>query len=1650
MIYPQLLMDKYHIYEEIGKGVSSQVFKGREKKKIEYVAIKRVDKTMMNKIVNEVQIMHRLESQNTLRFYDWYETRNNLWLILEYCTGADLESLLKQDHHLPETSVRSFSLDILTGLKHMHSLGLLHCDIRPRNVLINEFGILKISDFKLARKVPTAPLGDVPISERGGNPSYMSPELFSSDGVHSYSSDLWSFGCILYELRKGFQPFVGNSDTSTTSGVIPVEINLLIENIRCIDPISKPMDKSSSVVLSPELSDLLHWLFEKVPIFRCEWSDVLSHPFWSREISLDIVGIFPPQPAYEAMIQSLNEKMKSSNQESILNQSTMQISINSTNVIDDSAVYDKNRRSHSSLQSAMKNQEVGEESIGGGTSQPTVGTAAPMTPITTRRDSERRKDTPDNSKRTPVTKTPTRPDGTKAVITDATEVVTRTDRVQQQLHPQLWMKMISIESLIIDESDLQVKPIVGNRAIEIVERAPFKASLLPTTAITVEATSRMNQSELQSHLTILYRTLSKAAGFNPSTATNPQGTTSASVSSNVSTAALEQRNNCLAYLGTLASSAEVSNIVLNTNFLYLILKLMKPSGSGSTVSGSTGRAGSSNSKASSILSTRALATSVLAVMLRYATFIHPPTTKNKDDHIIPVLVAVLKDAQEHEQSQELGSDGTAATSLREVFIMPDSAVSSLVRALKDDSDEVVRHYAAKAIENILAQGSLEHRAKFVTVEVAMRLMELSQTSRNESMQATCGIALSHLITLVLASNILTIGNSTTSPIALPSSPATSTAKSNASSLSNRSRNTSNVQGGTPSPAANTPVNPSSSVLNSGRFISRILEKSSLNVITDIIRDGHIRLQQAYLCILCLIFAGPVAFDEILTENTPSSLHITSRIPSNTSGHTSSNNGTNSNLDDIDNCLRSHRQSLCKSVSLLPCLVRLVEQGGSDIIRAKAIIAAQLMCTFQPSLLVLLGEKRLPIVLARLLDQLPKATSGAAVVGINDYTSNKSQPQSMQPLKMTYLDQSIISMIYFIKFKLLEGLQQLAVELRQMQTLIEEDLNSSQSPRSTTVASTTTSSAAAIPTTCSTPNRGYGSRQRAGSSAGLTPRTGGTGTRQSDGEDNISLVGPSGACGDSSVSSTAVVVKACLSLITAPAIRRHVLETGIISALAVSLGQLCGTREILERPQQSGTPRAAGTAVGDRHIGVEVREEALFMCLEAVSQLDIHEYVGDLPVSVTERAGGAVSLLETLTTRLVPAAAALLSHSDDSVRILIASAIRRIVPPLIAATVDITSSVLPVGISVCLESFLVQVPKVLTDVPPVPQYGIRLLADICILGNPIAVKVCSHLCHGPGLATLVQLLRDTVRVIDGEEEEVDLDPQLAVLLRVALDRPDCQAIALEAGVVEAIVTVMKACIVVNDQDISVAVSLLDLLHVLLHHASKAITMNSGASTSSTQKDDTSSGSRSRSRPYVLTDMPTSTLKSFLQPLVQLVPYLLMLMVDSVHIDSTTVATTNQAFTTGSGPNIGPSPSSLATMTMDASIVCMTLMFDLFPDAVVSQFLPNSAKDSGSSTIPASVAQLIANIQIDWKVKFRLLRLLGGFSKIANSSSHLANQTKDFLSNHILRSAVSSCSKTDLREVEDVTKQSCVTFAKQLEAVLLSFISVSGGSSTPIHK
>ena len=161
-------------------------------------------------------------------------------------------------------------------IQYLHSAGIIHNDLRPRNFLLDEYGILKLSDFKFATKIPKDPLGDAPLPQRG-IPPFMAPELFTSEGVLSYSSDMWSLGIVLYQLRRGILPF---GDTSYTP------LDTIRDNIRNITDLiqfpvyphlnmmptqSNKLNANSLPSVSLELADLLLWLLEKAPMNRCNW-----------------------------------------------------------------------------------------------------------------------------------------------------------------------------------------------------------------------------------------------------------------------------------------------------------------------------------------------------------------------------------------------------------------------------------------------------------------------------------------------------------------------------------------------------------------------------------------------------------------------------------------------------------------------------------------------------------------------------------------------------------------------------------------------------------------------------------------------------------------------------------------------------------------------------------------------------------------------------------------------------------------------------------------------------------------------------------------------------------------------------------------------------------------------------------------------------------------------------------------------------------------------------------------------------------------------------------------------------------------------------------------------------------------------------------
>jgi serine/threonine protein kinase len=304
-------MNNYHIYSEIGRGKGSVVYKGREKKTINYVAIKSVEKQYKNKVLNEVAVLYSLNHPNILKFLNWYETSKHIWLIVEFCPGGDLLAMIRLDQAMPEYSCKRFARDILSGLQFIHARGYIYGDLKPSNILVNEYGTLLLCDFGLSKKVMTEEdyQKQQADTNKRGSPYYMSPELFYSDGIHSYASDLWAFGAVLYELATGRPPFYSKSLEDVVTQILesdPKPLWTEADGDQPIvnDPTAPPPQPPHR--FSRAFQHLLTRCLEKDPAKRITWPELRRHE-WMRGVphGMRLPELeMPDQPVFERLFMS--------------------------------------------------------------------------------------------------------------------------------------------------------------------------------------------------------------------------------------------------------------------------------------------------------------------------------------------------------------------------------------------------------------------------------------------------------------------------------------------------------------------------------------------------------------------------------------------------------------------------------------------------------------------------------------------------------------------------------------------------------------------------------------------------------------------------------------------------------------------------------------------------------------------------------------------------------------------------------------------------------------------------------------------------------------------------------------------------------------------------------------------------------------------------------------------------------------------------------------------------------------------------------------------------------------------------------------------------------------------------------------------------
>ncbi|KAI9823874.1 MAG: negative regulator of the PHO system [Thelocarpon impressellum] len=213
-------MDKRHPssfqqLEKLGEGTYATVFKGRNRQTGELVALKEIhldsEEGTPSTAIREISLMKELKHENIVSLYDVIHTENKLMLVFEYM-DKDLKKYMdsRGDRgQLDYVTIRSFMHQLLQGIAFCHENRVLHRDLKPQNLLINNKGALKLADFGLARAfgIPVNTFSNEVVTLW-----YRAPDVLLGSRTYNTSIDIWSAGCIMAEMYTGRPLFPGTTN----------------------------------------------------------------------------------------------------------------------------------------------------------------------------------------------------------------------------------------------------------------------------------------------------------------------------------------------------------------------------------------------------------------------------------------------------------------------------------------------------------------------------------------------------------------------------------------------------------------------------------------------------------------------------------------------------------------------------------------------------------------------------------------------------------------------------------------------------------------------------------------------------------------------------------------------------------------------------------------------------------------------------------------------------------------------------------------------------------------------------------------------------------------------------------------------------------------------------------------------------------------------------------------------------------------------------------------------------------------------------------------------------------------------------------------------------------------------------------------------
>ncbi|HHT06957.1 MAG TPA: protein kinase [Clostridiales bacterium] len=214
-----LLMERYRLEEMIGEGGMASVYRALDLRTGHRVAVKflrqelQANQEFLDRFRREATAASRMSHHNIVNLLDIGDNPNSPYLVFEFVDGKTLKDIITEHGQLPQGTAVQIAIRILSALRHAHEAGVIHRDIKPQNILVDKQGYIKVSDFGIARMVGTHTSDMGETQSVMGSVHYFSPEQARGE-MATFASDLYSVGCVLYEMLTGHVPFEGETQVS--------------------------------------------------------------------------------------------------------------------------------------------------------------------------------------------------------------------------------------------------------------------------------------------------------------------------------------------------------------------------------------------------------------------------------------------------------------------------------------------------------------------------------------------------------------------------------------------------------------------------------------------------------------------------------------------------------------------------------------------------------------------------------------------------------------------------------------------------------------------------------------------------------------------------------------------------------------------------------------------------------------------------------------------------------------------------------------------------------------------------------------------------------------------------------------------------------------------------------------------------------------------------------------------------------------------------------------------------------------------------------------------------------------------------------------------------------------------------------------------